>query len=130
MHFFYCFRVVNLYIAVSQDSNLTSAHVPWLVAFLYSLSFIPIARLSLSFRDLLVRAVVLPSANLSSSQFVLMGLPLQTLLEARRKHLNGMHFSETAVLPVDSQLQERFFQVQCWRPCNISQSSPMLSGRN
>lgn len=41
-----------------------------------------------------------------------MGLPLQTLLEARRKHLNGMHFSETAVLPLDAQLREHFFQVQ------------------
>lgn len=41
MRFSYCFRVVNLSMAVSQDSNLTLARVPWLVAFLYSLSFIP-----------------------------------------------------------------------------------------
>lgn len=68
MNFFYCFRVVNLYMAVSQDSNLTLAHVPWLVTFLYSLSFIPIALLSLSLTYLLVQAVVLPFANLSSSQ--------------------------------------------------------------
>lgn len=68
MHFLYRFRAVNLSMAVSQDSSLTSARVPWLVAFLYSLSFIPIASLSLP-SDLLVQTVVRPSANQSSSQF-------------------------------------------------------------
>lgn len=40
------------------------------------------------------------------------------------------HFNDTAVLLVDSQLQEQFFQVHCQRPYGISESSPMLHGHN
>lgn len=112
--FFCCFRVVNLRTALSQDSNLTSAHVPWLVAFLV------LTVLHTNILAVPVRLMHLCSTHcsaISESEFltiwvlpyVPVGLPLQTPFEGRREHLNGVHFSEAAVLPLDSTMQEPFF---------------------